>query len=194
MRLSRGAGLRGLAAMRPLSALPGAPECALLRPLLGWRRSELAQIVAAVGIEPVLDPSNTDARFERVRVRAQLSGMSDLDPMALALSALHLAEADTAIEWATEQCMAAVRSTGGMSYWSPDRVPRVVAMRVLERLIETMAGKRPRGNALARWHDRLAAGEVATLAGVRGDGRRAEWRFSLAPTPRRKALPEAKRP
>lgn len=193
MRLARGAGLRGLAAMRPASTLPGVPECVLLRPLLNWRSSELAEIVAAAGIQPVLDPSNVDIRFERARVRAHLRGMSDLDPMALASSARHLAEADMAIEWCAEQCMAAVRTTGGIACWNPDKIPRVVALRVLERLIETMAGCRPRGNALARWHDRLAAGEVATLAGVRGDGRKGEWRFSLAPRPRHKTLSQTAR-
>lgn len=184
MRLSRGAGLRGLASMRPRAAIPGGGECQLLRPLLGWRRSELAEIVSAAGVEPVQDPSNADLRFERVRVRTQMSQLSDLDPMALALSAQHLTEADVAIEWAVAHCMETVRTEDGMTYWNPGNVPRVIALRVLERLLYAKVGVHPRGNALARWHDRLAGGEVATLAGVRGDGRKAEWRFDIAPKPR----------
>ncbi len=43
MRLARGAGVRGLAAMRPIARVPGS-DLPLLRPLLGWRRSELAAI------------------------------------------------------------------------------------------------------------------------------------------------------
>lgn len=194
MRLSRGAGLRGLAAMRSRSTLPGVPECQLLRPLLGWRRNELAEIVAAAGIEPLHDPSNVDPRFERARVRSQMSRLSDFDPMALAQSARHLAEADEAIEWAVEQCITGLSMQDGIWHWSPGPVPRVVALRVLERLVETLAGKRPRGSALAHWHDRLAAGEIATLAGVRGDGRSPEWRFALAPPPRRKTDPPMGRP
>lgn len=186
MRLSRGAGLRGLAAMRARSVLPGVPDCQLLRPLLGWRRSELSSYLDAAGIEAIYDPSNADLRFERARVRAQLARLSDLDPMALAASARHLGEADAAVEWIVENSLAAVRTDGGTAYWNAVNVPRVVALRVLERLIGRMAGAQPRGNALARWYDRLAAGEVATLAGVRGDGRRAEWRFTVAPKPRRK--------
>lgn len=181
MRLARGAGVRGLAAMRPRSALPGMPECQLLRPLLGWRRSELAGIVAAAGVEPVLDPSNHDLRFERARVREQLSNLRDLDPMALATSARHLGEADTAIEWAAETCLAGARTQGNSLYWNAASVPRVVALRVLERIIERLGGARPRGSALARWHDRLLAGQIATLAGVRADGRKADWHFTLAP-------------
>lgn len=185
MRLARGAGVRGLAAMRARSNLPGMHECQLLRPLLGWRRSELAGIVAAAGLEPVLDASNTDMRFERARIRKQLSHAIDLDPMAIAASARHLAEADAAIEWAAERCLGTLRMQGDRLFWHAGGVPRVVALRVLERIIARLGGSRLRGNALARWHDRLVAGEIATLAGVRGDGRKAEWCFALAPRPRR---------
>src|SRR4051794_14593028 len=45
MRLARGSGVRGLAAMRPRSVSPGA-HVRLVRPLLGWRRAELEQICA----------------------------------------------------------------------------------------------------------------------------------------------------
>lgn len=184
MRLSRGAGVRGLSAMRGRSPLPGWPMCQLLRPLLGWRRSELAKVVADAGIEPVLDPSNSDCRFERVRTRVMLGRMPDLDPMAVAASAQHLAEADAAIEWAVGQCLADARMLHGAMYWAPAGTPRAIALRVLERIIEVLGGTEPRGSAIARWHDRLATGGIATLAGVRGDGRRSEWRFVLAPRPR----------
>lgn len=189
MRLSRGAGVRGLASMRARSVLPGSSEGQLLRPLLGWRKSELAAVVAAKGIEPVLDLSNRDLSFERVRMRGQLRSMRDLDPLAIATSARHLAQADEAIEWAAELCLFTVSTQDGSLYWDACRVPRVVALRVLERIIVRLGGTQPRGNALARWHDRLVAGEIATLGGVRGDGRKAQWRFVQAPRPRR--LPDS---
>ncbi|WP_421855264.1 tRNA lysidine(34) synthetase TilS [Novosphingobium sp.] len=194
MRLSRGAGVRGLAAMRASSPLPGEQQCRLLRPLLGWRRSDLARIVAGAGIEPVLDPSNSDVRFERARLRAQLSRNQGLDPLVIAASARHLAEADEAIEWAAARCFATVRAEGRIRYWDPDDVPRSVALRVLERIVEDFGIGRPRGNALARWHDRLRDGGIATLAGVRGDGRKSEWRFALAPKPRQLADPSTGSP
>lgn len=181
MRLSRGAGVRGLAAMRAISTLPGKPDCQLLRPLLGWRRGDLAEIVAASGIEPVQDPSNGDHRFERVRMRALLSGSEALDPLVIAASARYLAEADAAIDWAAANSFAKARAVGDVLHWAPEDVPRAVALRVLEQIVGRLVAANPRGNALARWHDRLAAGEVATLAGVRGDGRNAEWCFVVAP-------------
>ncbi|WP_298192126.1 tRNA lysidine(34) synthetase TilS [Novosphingobium sp.] len=184
MRLSRGAGVRGLAAMRARSPLPGHPECLLLRPLLGWRRSELAGIVAEAGIQPVMDPSNSDLRFERARMRQQLGAIKSLDPLAVAASARHLAEAETAITWAVEHCFACFRMDDGIGYWDPGDVPKVVALRVLERIVGELGAGKPRGSAISRWHDHLRTGGIATLAGVRGDGRRPEWRFARAPNPR----------
>ena len=184
MRLSRGAGVRGLASMRSRSPLPGQSECTLLRPLLGWRRSDLAGIVAKARIVPGRDPSNTDLRFERARMRIELSSIKELDALAVAASARHLAEADAAIEWMARRCVSAVRAEAGIRYWDPGDVPKVVALRVLERITGDLGAEKPRGNALSRWYDRLRAGGIATLAGVRGDGRKAEWRFALAPKPR----------
>ena len=90
MRLSRGSGVRGLAAMRPAARIPGF-ELPLLRPLLGWRRSELEAICAGCEIAPASDPSNVDERFERVRARRSLAALDMLDPRMMARSAAHLA-------------------------------------------------------------------------------------------------------
>ena len=50
LRMARGAGVAGLAGVRPLRRL--ASGLALVRPLLGWRRAELGAIVAAAGALP----------------------------------------------------------------------------------------------------------------------------------------------
>jgi tRNA(Ile)-lysidine synthase len=62
MRLSRGAALRGAASIRA-----DAPR--ILRPLLGIRREQTEAVVAAAGLEPVRDPSNTDPGLFRTRIR-----------------------------------------------------------------------------------------------------------------------------
>src|SRR5437867_3086148 len=59
MRLNRGSGVRGLAGMRSRSITPG-NHVRLIRPLLGWRRTELRQICEDAGATPVADPSNED--------------------------------------------------------------------------------------------------------------------------------------
>jgi tRNA(Ile)-lysidine synthase len=184
MRLNRGAGVRGLAGMRAVSVVPGRPQCALLRPLLGWRRSALARIVADAGITAADDLSNRDLRFERARLRADLVAAPWLYPGALAASASHLAEADAALEWAAVRAMATAVQDGTTLKWAPEDTPRAIVLRVLERISVEFGGGTPRGSAVARWHDQLVLGRIATLAGVRADGRADVWRFSKAPLPR----------
>ena len=60
--LLRGAGVRGLSAMR------AGPE----HPLLALRRSETVALCDRLGLTPVHDPSNDDPRFVRNRVRHEL--------------------------------------------------------------------------------------------------------------------------
>jgi tRNA(Ile)-lysidine synthase len=68
-RALRGSGAAGLAAM---AALRSAPECLILRPLLGFAPARLEAVVAAAGIAPVRDPSNDNPRFARIRLRQAL--------------------------------------------------------------------------------------------------------------------------
>jgi tRNA(Ile)-lysidine synthase len=189
MRLNRGAGVRGLAAMRRASVVPGRPHCPLLRPLLGWRRTELADVVSGSGVNPTVDPSNHDMRFERARLRADLASASWLDVGAVGASASHLAEADMAIEWAAARDFESAARSGPTLEWSPGDAPRVVVLRVLEHIVAEFGCAAPRGSALARWHDQLAAGGIATLANIRGDGRKAVWRFVKAPPRRSRECP-----
>lgn len=184
MRLNRGAGVRGLAGMRPLAGVPGDPLLPLARPLLGWRRAELAAVVRQAGIEPADDPSNRDSRFERVRVRQGLDGTGDwLDPAGLATSAGHLADADAALEWMADALMAqhweAKGSRGEGILSPPPGLPVALALRLLERVLALADSDRglPRGPELARWHATLVQGGVATLAGLRGEGRGLSWHF-----------------
>jgi tRNA(Ile)-lysidine synthase len=63
MRLSRGAALRGAAAIRARAGH-------VVRPLLAVGREDVAALVASHGLTPVRDASNTDASLLRARVRA----------------------------------------------------------------------------------------------------------------------------
>lgn len=98
MRLNRGSGLGGLVGIRALAAVPGFP-IRLVRPLLRWRRAELAALVADAGWAAVHDPSNDNLGFDRVRIRQALASADWLDPQGVERSARLLAEADTALEW-----------------------------------------------------------------------------------------------
>lgn len=69
LRLLRGAGLRGLAAMpwqRPLG------QGSLVRPLLGCARQQLQAYAQARGLAWIDDPSNADTRFARNFLRREV--------------------------------------------------------------------------------------------------------------------------
>jgi tRNA(Ile)-lysidine synthase len=85
LRLNRGSGAAGLAGVRERGRIAGS-ALTVIRPLLGWRRSELAEVVARAGIEAIEDPSNADERFDRVRIRRALREADWLDPAAPATS------------------------------------------------------------------------------------------------------------
>jgi tRNA(Ile)-lysidine synthase len=70
--------------MDPLLPLP---EALLLRPLLGVAPARLEAVVAAAGLRPVRDPSNTDPRFRRVRMRAALDEPGGEGPRTAELAA-----------------------------------------------------------------------------------------------------------
>jgi tRNA(Ile)-lysidine synthase len=194
MRLARGAGVRGLAGMRAVARVPGG-NVALVRPLLGWRRSELEAVCAAAGIEPAQDPSNEDDRFERVRVRQALADSDWLDPRALAASAANLGHADAALSWATtREWKAAVSLDEGWIAYRPADAPREIRRRIVRRAVLALAtegvGADLRGHELERVLRALANGGRATLRGVLCAGG-PEWRFTRAPT-RRSSVPEVK--
>jgi tRNA(Ile)-lysidine synthase len=172
--------------MRRRSVAPGS-HVPLIRPLLGWRRSELEQVCAEAGLYPVADPSNLDERFERVRVRRALSDLDWLDGGSLARSAAHLADADDALEWAARaEWKHAVRERFGTIIYHSDEAPAEIVRRIVARIIRKLATEgdtEPRGRELDRLLDELHDGEQLTIRGVRCSGGR-EWRFTVAP-PRR---------
>jgi tRNA(Ile)-lysidine synthase len=69
LRMIRGAGARGLAAMRPRRPLCPEGDVELIRPLLFASREEIERYADARQLQYRYDRSNGDARFDRVRVR-----------------------------------------------------------------------------------------------------------------------------
>jgi tRNA(Ile)-lysidine synthase len=183
MRLSRGAGVRGLAAMRPSAGLPGAAALRLLRPLLGWSRSELVDVCAAADVQPAADPSNDDETYERVRVRRAMSDLN-LDPQSLARSAELLGAADEAIEWAVEREWSdLVRQADGAAIYAPGPAPNEIRRRIVGRILAVLASEGSdelRGRELDRLLETLESGGSATLRGVLAKGGET-WRFEPAP-------------
>ena len=106
IRLSRGSGVAGLAAMARVSSVPGddAGQIKLVRPLLDIPKARLIATLRAAKVPFADDPSNRDPRFTRVRLRGLMKELAreGLDSRRLALLALRLRRADLAIEAAVD--------------------------------------------------------------------------------------------
>jgi tRNA(Ile)-lysidine synthase len=158
----------------------------VIRPLLGWRRAELVAIVVAAGIVAVDDPSNSDDRFDRVRLRKHLANAPWIDVPALAQSAAHLADAETALDWATRQeARRRIVSTEGSVVLDPAGLPDELLFRLCQTVLSIVEpGNENRGGQVAALINSLKSGQKATLGSVVATpGER--WRFEKAP-PRRK--------
>lgn len=183
MRLNRGSGLAGLAGVRARGTVPET-SLPLVRPLLGWRRAELAMMIDAAGLKPAQDPSNHDERFDRVRVRQALAGADWLAPEGLARSAALLAEAEGFLgEALAEMRTARARSDGGGRVLTPP-LSDFGATELALGLITELGGTASRTEA-AMLVARLRRGENASLGGVLARVEGGEWLF--APEPPRRA-------
>jgi tRNA(Ile)-lysidine synthase len=123
--LARGSGARSLGGMRVVT-LPASEQSALagvtvVRPLLGLRRTHVAQSVTDQGMTAWHDPHNSDPAFGRVRVRSRVLPVleAELGPgvaEALARTATQLTDdADYLDAIATEVLESAVASVGTLS-------------------------------------------------------------------------------
>ncbi len=154
MRLARGSGLDGLAAMAPLTELPvgGADSAHVLklgRPLLEVPKARLRATLQERGISWLEDPSNQQPAFERTRLRAaraQLEALGLTTDM-LALSARRLQRARAAVERAVadfcgESAHVAVDPCGVIRIATPAlrRQPAEIALRVLSWAVAAAGG------------------------------------------------------
>lgn len=188
MRLNRGAGLRGLAGIRPTAVVPETARL-LLRPLLGWRHAALVQICADAGIAPVDDPSNADDRFERVRLRQGMAAADWFDADGCARSATHLAQADDALDWTVQRLtLERIREVGRELHIDPNGLPRELRRRLVIAAFARLGAPEPRGAELQRALDALADGATTTLAGLKLCGGES-WRISVAPS--RRSVPDS---
>lgn len=187
IRLCRGSGLSGLAAMSRRTALPGAPDLELVRPLLDVPKSRLLATLKAARIPFASDPSNRDPRFARTRLRALLPALAEegLDSARLALFAHRVKRAEAALEAATDQAARAllVELPGGAVTLEAARLadlPTEIALRLLGRLVARIGTEGPvELGKLEALQSALAAaiatkgrlrrslaGAVVTLAGI----------------------------
>lgn len=179
MRLNRSSGVGGLAAIRAVNG-------AVLRPLLGWRHTELTRLALDRDLPFVDDPSNSDARFDRARLRHALRSQSAIDPEAAARSARWLAEADDAIDWAVDGAIGQWPDADDAAIIRDCAYPAEVFRRIVIRRLcaidtrLTLRGGAIDGVVAAMRDGRRAMVGTLLIDPVRGGGG-SVWRISVAP-------------
>ena len=171
MRLARGSGVDGLAAMASERQAEGVRW---VRPLLGVRRGALRDYLTRRGVAWFDDPTNDDAAYLRVRARAALvaleplgidvAGLGDTAArMAMARRALAQVAHDLARQIAVEQAGDVVIDRAALP-----QAPMETQLRLLAHAIGWVASAdyRPRLTALMAVHAALLTGKRRTLGGA----------------------------
>ncbi|MDX5986261.1 tRNA lysidine(34) synthetase TilS [Sphingomonas echinoides] len=196
MRAARGSGVAGLAGIRARHRR----AIDLVRPLLGWRVSELRALAVAAAVPFVDDPSNADPHYDRTRFRALLRDTPWLDAAQLARAAAYVAEADATLReieawlWTTRKVTPERIDDPDLQSWLDlSDLPREVQRRMCRSAIHSVRA----ANGILRpifddstniepLLDALLAGTTATQGGIMVSVRGKVWRF--APQPPRRSL------
>jgi tRNA(Ile)-lysidine synthase len=179
LRLARGSGVDGLAGMAARRPLDAEGKVYLLRPLLDFPRERLRAVVTRSGLSAIEDPSNSNAKFDRVKARQLMSELSTLGltPQRLADTASHMARAREALSGEARQWLRAhacllptglVDADAAALLSAPDEI----ALRVLSEILKQVGAQNypPRFEALSALHAALRAGDLhkaRTLHGAR---------------------------
>ena len=153
LRLARGSGVDGMAAMAPIAEQQ---DLRILRPLLGVSRRDLVATVRAAGEDYVSDPSNADDAFARVRLRraAPLLAAEGLTVDRLCETADRAGRARAALEEATAALQARAVALRPEGYGSVDlsqlrQAPEEIGLRALAAIIACIGGS-PYGPRMER--------------------------------------------
>lgn len=170
LRLARGSGVDGLAAM---AGRRETGPVTWLRPLLDITRAELRAELTRRGIGWTEDPSNDDTRFDRVRARRIMAALAPLGVSAdrLAQTAAHMGRARAALEDATDELSAATTrlEAGDLVIARPEwlAAPQELRDRLLASGLCFVSGQpyRPRYVALVDAIDAVKRGRRTVLHG-----------------------------
>lgn len=175
MRLMRGSGVDGLAAMAPGSPLPVpgvADDLKLFRPLLGVRRASLRDYAFEHALPFVDDPSNEDTGFDRVAVRRAVE-MLGMDVPRLARTAQVMQAEQQALNWAMAEAAKTCIEISphgfvGLNQTALGVLPPALATRLARRVVRAMgnAAYPPPRDRLERFTHAVLHGHAATLAGL----------------------------
>ena len=152
IRLVRGSGIGGLAAMARVSALPSDPTISLVRPLLDVPKARLLATLRQARIGFADDPSNRDPRFTRARLRAAMPALEGegLTAQRLAQLARRLRRAEAALAAMAGDAFAELApgpwaEAGPIEFPAESyaKLPAEIGLRVLGRAIAIVGNEGP---------------------------------------------------
>ena len=170
MRLARGSGVDGLSGMQRISG----HDPVWLRPLLDAPREMLRNYLTELGQNWVDDPSNSDEKFNRVRMRNAMPMLAELGltSQRLAGTAEGLQTVRAALENATldaakECCEPNEFGIVKIDLRDLRKKPHEIQYRILSYAMGWVAGAdyRPRYSSLKSTYKKLTQGKSQTLAG-----------------------------
>jgi tRNA(Ile)-lysidine synthase len=171
MRLRRGSGLDGLAAMAIVSEHGGV---AVVRPLLGLAKARLIAHLRSRNLLFVSDPGNISMAFERVRLRHVMKALASagIARRALVLSAARLGRAREALSHAANvflerNFLVTLLGRGEINLDAFHELPEDIALRVLAQALALIGGKAepPRMAKVERLLEGLHAGKRQAALG-----------------------------
>jgi len=150
MRLARGSGITGLAAMQRIAGVPGHDAVLLVRPFLDIAKLRLIATLKKSNITFADDPTNRDTAFTRARLRGLMPQLASegLDAARLALLARRAGRADAALEQVVDIIWHGLAVPGpGRSLRfeaaALARTPYEILLRLMQRAIDATASEGP---------------------------------------------------
>jgi tRNA(Ile)-lysidine synthase len=149
LRLARGSGLDGLSGMAPVASFPmlAFSDLCILRPMLGFCKTQVLATARNLGAAYAVDPSNHDPAFARTKTRAALAALAEAGVTAtrIAEAAGHLRRARAAIETAERELFAKAVTLDPWGFAMVDRAvlaaaPHEVGMRATATLLRLAGG------------------------------------------------------
>lgn len=146
-RIGRGSGITGLAGIRMQRVRDGMH---ILRPLLGISKAQLTAFLEKEKIAFAVDPTNSDPRYlrSRLRVLAPLLAKEGIDAAKLALIAQRLGRADAAIEAAVNEAQTRASRVSSDRHECLDarllfRLPEEIGLRLVRRAVNRLGHEGP---------------------------------------------------
>lgn len=173
IRLARGSGVEGLAAMQPRRSV-GAFD--VVRPCLEMDRAELRFYARTLHVPWVEDPSNDDPKYARATARKLLGSLEELGLTKSGLidTAYRMRRASDALqarckEAADSSVVSTAHGTVVLAISRFQKVERDTQMRLFAAALTwiSTAKYRPRAEQLERLLDRVLSGGAGTLMGVK---------------------------